>query len=60
MNRGVRLGKNGQNDQIFVFCSKSVFRYGGNTSQIFRGLAALELPKKGGQRGGGSFFFRFI
>ena len=39
--KGVRLGKN---DQISVFCSKSVFRYGGITSHIFRGLAALEPP----------------
>ena len=50
------MGRNGQNDQISVFWSKSVFRYGGITSQIFRGLAALEPPKIGGQRGG---FFSF-
>ena len=52
---GVRLGKNGQNDQISVFCSKSVFRYGGITSQIFRGLAALE-PLQNGGKGGVSIF----
>ena len=56
---GVRLGKNGQNDQISVFCSKSVFRYGDIKSQIFKGLAALEPPQNGGQKGGGSFFFVF-
>ena len=54
--RGSRLGKNGQNYQISVFCSKSVSRYGGITSQIFRGLAALEPPKNGGQRGEFVFF----
>ena len=59
-----RLGENGQNYQISVFCSKSVFRYGGITSQISRGLAALEPPpqKNGGKRGaegGGVRFFRF-
>ena len=60
MFKGGRLGKNGQNDQIFVFCSKSVFRYGGITSKIFRELAALEPPPKwGGQRGGSLFFFVF-
>ena len=32
----------------FCFCSKSVLRYGGITSQIFRGLAALEPHKVGG------------
>ena len=40
------LDKNGQNYQISVFCSKSVFRYGGITSQIFRELAALEPAQK--------------
>ena len=29
------------------------------TSQIFRGLAALEHPKNGGQRGGGVHVFSF-
>ena len=56
--------ENGQNYQISVFCSKSVFRYGGITSQISRGLAALEPspPKKiEGKRGakGGFVFFPF-
>ena len=57
-----RLGENGQNYQISGFCSKSVFRYGGITSQISRGLAALEPPppkKMEGKRGGGYFFFVF-
>ena len=55
------LGENGQNYQISVFCSKSVFRYGGITFQIFRVLAALEPPPKWGAEGGGfpSFFFVF-
>ena len=51
------IGQNGQNDQISIFCSKSDFRYGGITSQIFRGLAALEPPQDGGQRGGFVFSF---
>ena len=58
-DKGGHLGENGQNYQISVFCSKSVFRYEGITSRIFRGLAALEPPQNGGQRGdkgGGSFF----
>ena len=38
--------------KFLFFCSKSVFRYGGITSQIFRGLEALEPPHNGGQRGG--------
>ena len=46
----VNLGKNGQNCQISVFCSKNLFRYGGIASQIFRGLAALEPNQIGGQR----------
>ena len=46
------LCENGQNYQISVFCSKSVFRYGGITSQISRGLAALEPPKMEGKGGG--------
>ena len=54
---GGHLGENGQNYQISVFCSKSVFRYGGITSQIFRGLAALEPRQNGGQRGGHFFSF---
>ena len=54
--KGDRPGKNGQNYQISVFCSKSVFRDGGITSQIFRGLAALKPPKNGGQKGGIRFF----
>ena len=44
----------------FCFSLKSLFRYGGIASQIFRGLAALEPPQNGGQKGGqrgrGSFF----
>ena len=56
----IKIGQNSQNHQISVSCSKSVFVYGGITSQIFRGLAALEPPKMGGKgRGakrGGSFF----
>ena len=57
--KGVRLGKNGQNYQISVFCSKSVFRYGGITSQIFRGMYGTRTPppKKNEGKGGGSFFF---
>ena len=47
----------------FCFCSKSVFRCGGITSKIFRGLTALEPPppkkKNGGQRGRGFVFFSF-
>ena len=60
--KGGHLSENGQNDQISVFCSKSVFRHGGITSQIFRGLAALEPPQNGGQRGekGGRFIFFFV
>ena len=60
--QGDQIEQNGQNDQISVFCSKSDFRYGGITSQIFRGLAALEHPKMGGQVGGqrgGVRFFSF-
>ena len=56
------MGKNGQNYQISVFCSKSIFRYGGITSQISRGLAALEPPQNGGKRGeqgGGVILFVF-
>ena len=49
--------------KFLFFCSKSVFRYGGITSQIFRGLAALEPPKKWGakwgQSGWGFVFFPF-
>ena len=41
-----------------VFCSKSLFRYGGITSQISRGLVALEPPQNGG-KGGGVLFFSF-
>ena len=55
---GGQIGQNGQNYQISVCCSKSVFRYGGITSQIFRGLAALEPPQNGAKEGG-SYFFRF-
>ena len=51
MNLRGHLSENGQNCQISVFCSKSVFRHGGITSQIFRGLAALEPPQNGGQMG---------
>ena len=50
-DKGVHLGENGQNYKISVFCSKSLFRYGGIAFQIFRGLAALEPPKMGGKRG---------
>ena len=53
------LGENGQNYQISVFGSKSLFRYGGIASQIFRGLAALEPSQNGGQRGRVSFFSVF-
>ena len=52
------LGENGQNYQIYVFCSKSIFRYGDITSQIFRGLAALEPPKMG-DKGERFVFFVF-
>ena len=55
--KGVRLGKMVKIIKFLFFCSKSVFRYGGITSQIFRGLAALEPPQNGGQRGGGVVFF---
>ena len=41
---------------FFFFCSKSVFMYGGITSQIFRGLAALEPPPQMGGKGGVRFF----
>ena len=67
--KGVRLSKKGQNYQISVFCSKSVFRYRGITSQISRGLTALELfgiykmeipPKKMGGKEGGGFVFFFV
>ena len=57
--KGGRLGENGQNYQISVFCSKSVFRYGGITFPIFRGLAALEPLQNGGERERGVRFFRF-
>ena len=59
MLKGVRLGKNGQTYQISVFCSKSVFRYGGITSQIYRGPAALEPPLLNGGQRGSWFFFSF-
>ena len=54
--------ENGQNYQISVFCSKSVFRYGGITSQISRGLAALEPspPKNRGEKGGKGGGVRFF
>ena len=55
----LKMGKNGQNCQISVFCSKSVFKYGGITSQIFRGLAALEPPPKWGAKEGKFIFFVF-
>ena len=56
--------KVGLRHQSRFFCSKSVFRYGGITFQISRGLAALEPPKmegKGGAKGvgGGSCFIVF-
>ena len=60
--KGVRLGKNSQNYKFSAFCSKSLFRYGGITSQISRVLAALKPPppKMGGKGGGGGgLFFRF-
>ena len=63
---GDHLGKNGQNYQFSVFCSKSVFRSGVITSQIFRGLSALEPPPpqklgaKGVQRGPNIMFFFII
>ena len=47
----IYVGENGQNYQFFVFCLKSVFRYGGIASQIFKGLSALEPPKIGGKGG---------
>ena len=58
--KGGRLGENGQNYQISVFCSKSVFRYGGITSQISRGLASLEPPQNGGKRRGKGCVFFFV
>ena len=60
---GDRPGKNGQNYQISVFCSKSVFRYGGIIPKIFRGLAALEPPpqkKNGGQRKWKKYVVHFV
>ena len=49
--------------KFLFFCSKSLFRYGGIASQIFRGLAALEPPPKmegkRGDKGGGVRFFPF-
>ena len=43
--------------KFLVFCPTSVFRYGDITSQIFRGLAALEpTPQNGGAKGGFVFF----
>ena len=58
---GVVWAENGQNYKISVFCSKSVFTYGGITFQIYRGLAALEPPKgrEQGGKGGGVLFFSF-
>ena len=44
--------------KFLFFAQESVFRYGGITSQIFRGLAALE-PLQNGGKGGVRFFFVF-
>ena len=44
--KGGYLGKSGQNYKFFVFCSKSVLRYGGITSQI---LTPSKIGGKGGQ-----------
>ena len=59
---GDHVGKNGQNYQFFVFCSRSVFRYGVIKFQVFRGLSALEPPPpklgaKGVQKGPNLSFF---
>ena len=57
MFKGVISAKMVKIIKFLFFCSKSVFRYGGITSQIFRGLAALEPPKMGGK--GEFVFFSF-
>ena len=52
LSSGSLYTENGQNFQFFVLCSKNVLRYEPNTSQSFRGLAALELSKNGGEQMG--------
>ena len=47
MYKKCKGSKNGQSFQFFVLCSKNVLRYGPITSQIFRGPAILEPPKRG-------------